>query len=83
MIMMLKTKKLRKTRNKMSPLMNMAGKQSLQLIYKMTHLKSQLKLYREGRVFNWTKIIPINQIKEKFIKKNLINSQSHNSIKRK
>lgn len=41
MIRMLKIKKLKKTRNKMSPFKNMAGKQSLQLRYKMTHLKSQ------------------------------------------
>lgn len=59
----------------------MAGMQSQRLLFQTTHLKSQLKWFKEGRVYK-LKIILINKIKDRYIKKNLKYSL-FNRIKRK
>ena len=55
--------------------------QSQRLLFLTTHLKSQLKWFKEGRVYK-LKIILINKIKDRYIKKNLKYSL-FNRIKRK
>lgn len=59
----------------------MAGMQSQRPLFLTIHLKSQLKWFKEGRVYK-LKIILINKIKDRYIKKNLKYSL-FNRIKRK